>query len=86
MDWAADYLEGVGSYPVLAEVEPGEVKRRLAEAAPEEGEPFESLFGDFESVVVPGVTHWNHPSFFAYFAVSGSGPGVLASCWRRRST
>ena len=77
VDWVADYLEGVGDRPVLAEVEPGRVRAGLTPAAPVRGEPLEALFDDFRSVVMPGITHWNHPAFFAYFAVSGSGPGIL---------
>ena len=77
IDWVGDYLEGVGDYPVLARVEPGDVRGALGGEAPVQGEPFAALFRDFESVVVPGTTHWNHPGFFAYFAVSGSGPGIL---------
>ena len=77
VDWVADYLEGVGGHPVLAGVEPGEVRRALAAQAPAGGEPVESLLEDFQSVVLPGITHWNHPGFLAYFAVSGSGPGIL---------
>ena len=77
IDWVGDYLEGVGDYPVLATVKPGEVRGALGGEAPVKGEPFAALFRDFESVVVPGTTHWNHPGFFAYFAVSGSGPGIL---------
>ena len=77
VDWVADYLEDVGSRPVLAAVEPGRVRAGLATGAPLRGEPVEALFEDFRSVVMPGVTHWNHPAFFAYFAVSGSGPGIL---------
>ena len=77
IDWVSDYLEGVGDYPVLARVEPGEVRDGLGREAPVKGEPVEALLRDFESVIVPGITHWNHPGFFAYFAVSGSGPGIL---------
>lgn len=77
VDWVGDYLEGVGGYRVLPEVVPGAVRAQLPRSAPERGEPMEALFRDFESVVLPGITHWNHPAFFAYFAVSGSGPGVL---------
>ena len=77
VDWVADYLEEVERHPVLSTVEPGQVRRGLAAEAPDAGEPMEALFEDFKSVVVPGITHWNHPAFFAYFAVSGSGPGIL---------
>jgi aromatic-L-amino-acid decarboxylase len=77
-DWIADYLAGSGRYPVLAQVRPGEIRDRLPDRAPEHGEPFEEIFADFERVLVPGLTHWNHPGFFAYFAITGSAPGVLA--------
>ena len=76
-DWASDYLERVGEYPVLPDIAPGEVRDRLPRTAPEQGESVEELLRDFESVVLPGITHWNHPAFFAYFAVSGSGPGIV---------
>ena len=77
VDWVADYLEGIDAYPVLATTKPGEVRDALPERAPATGESFDALFEDFRSVIVPGVTHWNHPAFFGYFAVSGSGPGIL---------
>jgi aromatic-L-amino-acid decarboxylase len=77
-DWVADYLTNPGRYPVLAQVTPGAVRDALPTHAPEQGEPFAHIFADFERVVVPGITHWNHPGFFAYFAITGSGPGVLA--------
>ena len=77
VDWMADYLAGVGDYPVLAQVRPGEVAARLPASPPETGERMEDVLRDFERVIVPGVTHWNHPGFFAYFAVTGSGPGIL---------
>ncbi len=77
VDWIGDYLETVESRPVLSAVEPGDVAAGLASEAPVEGEGFEALLRDLDSVVMPGITHWNHPSFFSYFAVSGSGPGIL---------
>src|SRR6266852_4870210 len=77
-DWIADYLEHSDKYPVLSRVKPGEIEAALPRAAPEEGEPFEAIMADFERVLVPGLTHWNHPAFFAYFAITGSAPGVLA--------
>jgi len=76
-DWIAGYLDGVGEYPVLARVRPGEIREGLPERMPEEGEPFEVMLRDFQDQILPGVTHWNHPAFFAYFSVTGSGPGVL---------
>jgi aromatic-L-amino-acid decarboxylase len=77
-DWIADYFTNPEQYPVLALVQPGDVRNNLPAQPPDRGEPFERIFADFERVVMPGITHWNHPSFFAYFAISGSGPGVLA--------
>ena len=77
VDWVGDYLEGIEEYPVLARTKPGRLRDALPREAPSAGEPFDALFEDFRSVIVPGMTHWNHPAFFAYFAVSGSGPGIL---------
>ena len=77
-DWIADYFTDPGKYPVLARVGPGDIANALPTHAPEQGEPFDRIFADFERVVMPGITHWNHPGFFAYFAISGSAPGVLA--------
>jgi len=76
-DWIARYLSEVETYPVFPRVHPGEVSEGLAERAPEAGEPFEAILRDFEEVIVPGITHWNHPSFHGYFAVTGSAPGIL---------
>jgi aromatic-L-amino-acid decarboxylase len=78
VDWAADYLERVGDLPVLAQVSPGEIRARLPESPPEHAEPFEAVLRDLDEILLPGVTHWQHPRFFAYFAVSGSEPGILA--------
>ncbi len=78
VDWMADYLENVESYPVRARVEPGEVAARLPVAPPEQGESMEAIFRDFETVLLPGMTHWQHPSFFAYFPANSSPPSVLA--------
>jgi aromatic-L-amino-acid decarboxylase len=78
VDWIAEYLEHPDRYPVLARVQPGEITAALPSRAPEEPEPFEAIMADFERVLVPGLTHWNHPGFFAYFAITGSAPGVLA--------
>jgi aromatic-L-amino-acid decarboxylase len=77
-DWIADYLAHSERHPVLARVTPGEIKAALPSSAPERPESFDEIFGDFERILLPGVTHWNHPGFFAYFAISGSAPGVLA--------
>jgi aromatic-L-amino-acid decarboxylase len=77
-DWIADYLAGAERYPVLAQVNPGQITSALPSCAPEHSEHFDDIFRDFERILLPGVTHWNHPSFFAYFAITGSAPGVLA--------
>jgi aromatic-L-amino-acid decarboxylase len=77
-DWIADYLAGSDRYPVFPRVEPGELRAALPAAAPETGESFDAIFADFERLIVPALTHWNHPGFFAYFAITASAPGVLA--------
>ena len=76
-DWMADYLAGVEHYPVLSRVQPGEVAAQLAPHAPDHGEDFARVLEDFDRVIMPGITHWNHPGFHAYFAVTGSAPGIL---------
>ncbi|HZV53207.1 MAG TPA: pyridoxal-dependent decarboxylase [Candidatus Dormibacteraeota bacterium] len=76
--WVARYLESVRDRRVLPEVVPGQVRAALPAAPPEQGEPLEHLLRDFERLVLPGITHWNHPRFFAYFATTGSEPGILA--------
>jgi aromatic-L-amino-acid/L-tryptophan decarboxylase len=78
VDWIADYLEHAERYPVLAQVAPGDITHALPSRAPEDPEPFDAIMSDFERVLVPGLTHWNSPRFFAYFAITGSPPGVLA--------
>lgn len=77
VEWIADYLEHSERFPVLSRVSPGDIVRALPGSAPEQGEPFDAILEDFERVLVPGLTHWNHPGFFAYFAISASAPGVL---------
>ena len=77
-DWIADYLADPERYPVLSRVAPGDIVRALPSDAPEQGESFDRIFEDFERVILPGITHWNHPGFFAYFAITGSAPGILA--------
>jgi len=77
VDWIADYFAHPERYPVLSQVKPGDIKRSLPQQPPEEGEDFASILADFDTLIVPGITHWNHPGFFAYFAITGSAPGVL---------
>jgi aromatic-L-amino-acid decarboxylase len=76
-DLVADYLERVGDYPVLPPVSPGDVGRALPAAPPAQPEPVERLLDDYKRLIEPNMTHWNHPGFLAYFAISGSGPGIL---------
>jgi aromatic-L-amino-acid decarboxylase len=78
LEWAAHYLEHVGDYPVLAQVEPGEVRARLPASPPDQPEPFSDVLRDLDEIIVPGITHWQSPRFFAYFAVSSAEPGILA--------
>jgi aromatic-L-amino-acid/L-tryptophan decarboxylase len=77
IDWIADYLEHVGERPVLAQVRPGEIRSALPASPPDEPEPFATALEDLDRIVLPGITHWNHPAFHAYFAITGSGPGIL---------
>ncbi|CAN5866250.1 pyridoxal-dependent decarboxylase [soil metagenome] len=77
VDWIAEYLGSVDEYPVLARVAPGEIAGRLPRHAPEQPAGMREILEDFEHVLLPGMTHWNHPGFFAYFAITGSGPGIL---------
>lgn len=76
-DWMADYLRDLDQLPVLPDVRPGFLRTALPREAPEEGESLDRVLEDFRRLVVPGITHWNHPSFHGYFAITGSGPGIL---------
>jgi len=75
--WVTAYLESVGERPVLSQVSPGEIAARLPERAPDRGESFDAILGDLDTLILPGITHWNHPAFFAYFGITGSGPGIV---------
>jgi aromatic-L-amino-acid decarboxylase len=77
VEWIAKYLESARDYPVLADVKPGALVDALPKSAPEQGESFDALMRDFERLVVPAVTHWNHPRFFAYFSTTGSTPAII---------
>ncbi|MCC7105143.1 MAG: aminotransferase class V-fold PLP-dependent enzyme [Chloroflexi bacterium] len=77
VDWIADFLAHPERFPVLAQVAPGEVRAALPATPPTEPEPMAEILADFERAIVPGITHWNHPGFFAYFAITSSGPGIL---------
>jgi aromatic-L-amino-acid decarboxylase len=77
-DWMADYFRDVGRLPVTPAVEPGDIRRQISEGAPDKAEPFEQIFQEFLDLVMPGMTHWNHPGWFAYFPANNSPPSVLA--------
>ena len=78
LEWAASYLERVGSLPVLPQVRPGELTARIPASAPEYGESFDAVLRDIEETLLPGVTHWQHPRYFAYFPSATSAPAILA--------
>jgi aromatic-L-amino-acid decarboxylase len=78
VDWAAGYLARVGELPVLARVQPGELFAKLPASPPEEAEPFAHVLRDLDDLIVPALTNWQHPRFFAYFAVTASEPGIVA--------
>lgn len=77
IDWIADFIADPEQYPVVPPTRPGEVKQALPPAPPQHGEPMERMLADFRSLIVPNTTQWNHPDFFAYFAITGSAPGIL---------
>src|SRR5512135_2302420 len=77
VDWIADYYERIESLPVLSQVAPGQVCAALPESPPERGEPFEAVLADLDRVILPGITHWQHPAFFAYFPSNASFPAIL---------
>jgi aromatic-L-amino-acid decarboxylase len=78
LEWAARYLERVDELPVLARVLPGELSAQLPPVPPEQAEPFANVLRDLDDLIVPALTNWQHPRFFAYFAVTASEPGILA--------
>lgn len=77
IDWIADYLARVEERPVLAPVKPGDIRAGLPARPPESGEPFEAVLADLERLIMPGITHWQSPNFFAYFPANNSGPSIL---------
>ena len=78
VDWIADYLAHPECYPVLPKIEPGQLLDALPATGPEQSEPMERILEDFRRLIVPAITHWNHPGFMAYFANSAPGPGIIA--------
>ncbi|MBU1186966.1 MAG: aminotransferase class I/II-fold pyridoxal phosphate-dependent enzyme [Acidobacteria bacterium] len=78
VDWIADYMEGLEHLPVAPSIRPGDIRSRLPKEAPIQGEDMEKIFDDFRTLILPGMTHWQHPSWFAYFPANNSPPSVLA--------
>jgi len=77
VDWIADYFENIEKYPVLAKVDPGDIRNMIPAVPPARGEAIEEIFQDFESKILPGITHWQHPGWFAYFPANNSPASVL---------
>jgi len=78
VDWVVDYFERIEEFPVKSLLKPGDIRKKLPEKPPIQGEPMDSIFQDFKEIVLPGITHWQHPSWFAYFPANNSPPSVLA--------
>ena len=79
IDWIADYFENIEKNPVLPDIKPGDIAKMLPNSPPQSGENFKDILPDIDKIVMPGMTHWNHPNFFAYFATTGSGPVCLVN-------
>lgn len=77
IDWIADYYEQIENYPILSQVKPGEIKSKLPESAPQTGEPVDAMLKDLDEKIMPGITHWQSPGFFAYFNSNASFPSIL---------
>ena len=77
IDWIADYYKNVDSFPVLSQAAPGDIRAQLPDHPPEEGEPFEALLADMNEKILPGITHWQSPNFFAFFPCNSTGPAIL---------
>jgi len=77
VDWIADYYKQIESFRVLSQVAPGQIRASLPKQAPRQGEAFDRILGDVENLILPGLTHWQSPNFFAFFPSNASGPGIL---------
>jgi len=77
IDWITGYLAETEKWPVVSRNVPGETKSMLSSQPPQSADSMDAILDDFERIIVPGITHWNHPAFFAYFSITGSGPGIL---------
>ena len=78
VDWVVDYLNELEKYPVRSKVKPGQIRTQIPAQAPVQGESMERIFQDFKDIILPGITHWQHPSWFAYFPANNCPPSVLA--------
>jgi aromatic-L-amino-acid decarboxylase len=78
VDWLADYMKDIEAYPVMSRVKPGDIKRQLPAEPPPKAEPLDLIFADFQKIILPGITHWQHPGWFAYFPANNSPASVLA--------
>lgn len=77
VDWIADYLKNTEKYPVFPNIKPGDIKKQLPQSPPSSAENMDVILKDFNRIILPGITHWNHPSFHAYFSITSSAPGIL---------
>jgi len=77
IDWIADYRANVGDYPVMSTIEPGQVRSQLPTAPPQSPEPFDAIMEDLDQILMPSITHWNHPDYFAYFPSNATLASVL---------
>jgi aromatic-L-amino-acid decarboxylase len=78
IDWLSDYFKNIESYPVCPDLIPGHIEKQLPGSAPDKGEPYKAILNDFNEVIMPGITHWQHPGFHAYFPANSSEPAILA--------
>ena len=78
VDWIADYYQDIEKYPVKSQVQPGDILRQLPDTAPRQGEAMEKILEDFNQIILPGITHWQHPDFYAYFPANASFPSMLS--------
>ncbi|HSL89141.1 MAG TPA: pyridoxal-dependent decarboxylase, partial [Ignavibacteriaceae bacterium] len=78
VDWITDYLKNIEKYPPLSQVNPGDILKRIPQSPPQKGEDIENVIKDVDTILLDGITHWNHPGFMAYFNSTSSGPGILA--------
>jgi aromatic-L-amino-acid decarboxylase len=76
-DWIVEYLESIARYPVMAKTRPGEIKARIPKVPPEKPEKLHDIMQDFQNIILPGITHWNHPRFFAYFSITSPYAGII---------